>query len=329
MFNQYFYHEHTRRAVTVFGTLFNNIYVVKRDFQGNSISKTKVPLSYGPRQKFLARINDEQYLNDPKLAIKLPRMAFEIVSMTIDSNTKLQRTTSKTIPSASGTSKTTVFHPITYRLGFQLNILAKSQDDALQILEQILPYFQPEYTVTVKQVEDNFKADMPFVLQGVVLSDDYEGDFLTRRAITYTLDFETRVRYYGHINRDQAIIKSTKTNIADINMSISGEPYLSQTLSISPISAGVDDEYEIVASYSPKIPPRVKLFFTSKDGDFSIGDSVVSNTSVTAGRIIEIGDDYIIVDAPDGNFILDEIVFNSDQSNFVITNIETIWNTVS
>jgi len=206
MFSGHFYHEHIKRAVAVFGTLFNNMSVVKKNGSGNVISTIKVPLAYGPRQKFLARIQDEKYLTDPKLAIRLPRMSFEIISMSYDTNTKLQKGVTRTLASSDPTKKQTILNPVGYRMGLQLNIMTKNQDEALQLLEQIVPFFQPEYTVTVKEVQNNFKSDMPFVLQSVTMSDDYEGDFLSRRAIIYTLEFETRVRFYGPLG-DKGIIR--------------------------------------------------------------------------------------------------------------------------
>ena len=137
-------------------------------------------------------------------------MSFELTSMTYDTNTKLQKGSTTRYKETGGSNKT-MLGPVGYRLGIQLNILTKNQDDALQILEQILPYFQPEYTVSIKQVDDSVITDMPIVLQGVNISDEYDSDFNSRRVILYTLDFETRVRFFGPVV-DNSIIKKVITN---------------------------------------------------------------------------------------------------------------------
>lgn len=327
MLGTYFYHEHIKRTVAVFGTLFNNIKVVKKDSSGKALSTIKVPLSYGPRQKFLARIADEAYLNDPKLAIRLPRMSFEIVSLTYDTNTKLQKGVTRTLSSEDPTKKQSILYPTTYRIGLQLNILAKNQDDALQILEQILPYFQPEYTVTVKEVDNNFKSDIPFVIQAVTMADDYEGDFMSRRSIIYTLEFEARVKFYGPL-RDGNIIRSTSTTLSNPTMTSQGLPYSSQTFTITPTNAGPEDQYEIVGSYNDfSVPDSVKLFYDTLTGTISVGDSVAGATSGSAGKVTEVGTGYIVVGYPDDNFTNGETI-TGPSGSFALTSQESIYRTL-
>jgi len=202
MFSGHFYHATIRKTVAVFGTLFNNVSVVRKDGDGNVVNITRVPLAYGPKQKFLARLDEQPGLDNAKVAMKLPRMSFEIVTMVYDSSIKTNRNNLITVAQAGvNTTKKTVRTFAPYRMGLQLSIMAKNQDDALQIIEQILPYFQPEYSVTIKDLDSlNLKTDIPFVLTGVQMNEDYEGDFLQRRAIIYTLDFETRLRFYGPIS---------------------------------------------------------------------------------------------------------------------------------
>ena len=154
MFSGHFYHATIRKIVAAFGTVFNNISVVRKDQSGNVINIQRVPLAYGPKQKFLARIDEQPDLRGNKIAIKLPRMSFEIVTMTYDAATKINR--NNVVSSVNPTdpkNKTVVRQFAPYRMGIQLSIMAKNQDDALQIVEQILPYFQPEYTITLKDVE--------------------------------------------------------------------------------------------------------------------------------------------------------------------------------
>ena len=328
MFTGHFYHEHIKRTVAVFGTLFNNLKVVKKDTSGKALSTIKVPLSYGPRQKFLARIADEKYLNDPKLAIRLPRMSFEIVSMTYDTNTKLQKGITRTLPSEDPTKKQSILYPTTYRIGFQLNVLAKNQDDALQILEQILPYFQPEYTVTVKEVNNNFKSDIPFVIQAVTLVDDYEGDFMSRRSIIYTLEFEARVKFYGPL-REGNIIKDSGVLLSNPEMTSQGLPYSSQEFVITPTNAGPDDDYSITATYDDFTPPdSAKIYYDSLTGEIDVGDTVTGSTSGTVGTVSEVGIGYIIILYPDDNFVNGETVSASDGS-FIVTQVEPVYRTLN
>ena len=328
MFGTYFYHEHIKRTVAVFGTLFNNIKVVKRDTTNKVLSTIKVPLSYGPRQKFLARISDEAYLNDPKLAIRLPRMSFEIVSLTYDTGTKLQKGITRTLTSDDPLKKQSILYPTTYRIGLQLNIMAKNQDDALQITEQILPFFQPEYTVTVKEVENNFRADIPFVLQAVTLTDDYEGDFMSRRLIIYTLEFEAKVRFYGPLS-SRSIIKSATANIADTDMTSAGYPYSSQTFTISPADATINDDYEIVGTYNDfATPDSFKIYYDTSVGTFTVGDTATGLTSLASGKVAEVGIGYITISYPDSNYVDGETISNGDGATLVVSSLEPIFRTL-
>jgi len=333
MFSSHFYNEHTRRAVSVFGTLFNNLTVVKRDGSGNALQQIKVPLSYGPRQKFLARIRQEENLNDPRLAIKLPRMSFEITSLSYDESTRLTRGTKLNVPGTSATSRRTMFYPSTYNLSFELSIISRHTDDALQILEQILPFFQPEYSVTVNEVDNNFKSDMPFVLNDVSLNDDYEGEFESRRSLIYTLTFDTRIKYYGPLTDAGAIIRETKTNLSDVDMTSSGTPYSSQRITISPADANEDDENLVtVVTFDPKVYEGAVLSFDSlSNGPLQDGESVIGQTSgATAVISGEPTSDSINVVVPDDRFEVGETVSaTSSNASFVITDIEPIWNTLS
>lgn len=327
MFGTYYYHEHTRRAVAVFGTLFNDLVIVKRD--GATV---KVPLSYGPREKFLARIKNEQFLEDPKLAIKLPRMSFEITDLSYDESTRLTRGTKYSIPGSTVRDRKSMFYPSTYRLSFELSIIARHTDDALQILEQILPYFQPEYTVTVNEVDNNFKSDMPFTLTGVSLSDDYEGDFTSRRSLIYTLSFETRIKYYGPLSADESIIRSTKVNISDRDMTSSGEPYSSQRITITPESAGPDDSYTFDVTYDPIVYEAADITYSSiVNGPIANGETIIGQTSGATARVSgEPTNTKFRIVVPDDRFEIGETVTGlSSNANFTITDVDPIWNALT
>lgn len=205
----HFYHEKIRKVVATFGTMFNNLHVVRKDASGASISQMKVPLSYSPRQKFLDRIRETANMEDAKLAVKLPRMAFEMTALYYDPTRQLAKTNNFT-KNVEGNAnvRTKFFTSVPYILNFQLNILAKTNEDAVQILEQILPFFNPSYTVTMKQFSDypDVTEDIPITLIGTSFVDDYEGSLENRRTIIYTLDFEIKTSFYGPI-ADAKIIK--------------------------------------------------------------------------------------------------------------------------
>ena len=186
----------------------------RKDTTGTAINNIKVPLSYGPKQKFLARLFEEPNLNAPEVAIRLPRMSFEITGMTYDTSVKLNKMNMLAAPNIHGQS--TIRNPVPYILNFQLSIYAKNQDDALQVVEQIIPYFNPEYVVTIKEIPElNVSRDIPIVLQSVNYTDDYEGDFSARRVLMYTLDFTIKTFFYGPINQNQGVIKDTTVNSRD------------------------------------------------------------------------------------------------------------------
>ena len=200
MLGNYFYHEIIRKTVIAFGTLFNDIHVRHDDGAGNVISEIKVPVAYGPRQKFLARIQQQPELNKAT-QITLPRMSFEISSISYDATRKAGITqTFKAADTDDGGKMKKVFMPVPYNLGFELNILVKLQDDGLQILEQILPFFQPGFTLSIDLVKSiGEKRDVPMILNSIQQQDDYEGDFSTRRALIYTLSFTAKTFMFGHI----------------------------------------------------------------------------------------------------------------------------------
>ena len=217
MFNQHFYHEKIRKCVAVFGTLFNNLYVLRKDSAGAVISQMKVPLSYAPKQKFLDRIRETEDMSDAKLAIKLPRMSFEMTSLYFDPTRQLPKMNNFTRHvSTDRTKRTKFFTSVPYILNFQLNILAKTNEDAVQILEQILPFFSPAYTVTMKPFADyeDITEDIPISLIGLSFSDDYEGQLENRRTIVYTLDFEVKTSFFGPIS-NSAIIRKAIVDFKD------------------------------------------------------------------------------------------------------------------
>ena len=214
---EYFYHEIFRKTVISFGTLFNDITIKKTDSSGNVTNSMKVPLAYGPTQKFLARLEQSPDLNKPT-QMTLPRMSFELTGINYDASRKV--TTTQTFLAKNPNEETEVkkaYMPVPYNMIFELSIMSKLNDDALQIIEQILPYFQPHYNVTVNLVSNvSEKRDIPITLENITMQDDYEGDFTTRRALIYTLRFTAKTYLFGPVTtatRD-IIKKSTITLLA-------------------------------------------------------------------------------------------------------------------
>lgn len=240
MLSEYFYHSTIRRVIAAFGTIFNDIKVIRKDNNGEVKQITRVPLAYGPKQKFLARIESQPNLTDPKVAIKLPRLSFEITGLTYDSSVKLNRM-NRITRTIDDTTRQSVFTYAPYRMTIQLAVMAKNQDDALQVIEQIIPYFQPEYTITLNSLSDmDIKSDVPIVLTSVGLSEDYEGDFLTRRAIVYTLDFDLRIRFFGPISA-QNLIQTVSVDLNDADTFGFLEEVVADGTDANNIDTGVDE----------------------------------------------------------------------------------------
>ena len=187
MFGTYFYHQTSRKMVVAFGSLFNNIEVRRTDSSDAVTEVIKIPLSYGPKDKMLTRISSDPNLN-PKVALTVPRMGFELLSMTYDSVRKLNTLNRNVKKGTTGLKKQ--FNPVPYNWEFSLYIFVKNAEDGTQVLEQILPFFTPEFTVTMNLVSSMEEVrDIPLVLNSVTSEDTYEGDFATRRSIIWTLSF--------------------------------------------------------------------------------------------------------------------------------------------
>lgn len=242
MFGQYFYNNHIRKSVALFGTLFNNLNTVKVDTQGNILSTSKVPIAYGPKQKFLARLKEEPDLLAPEVAMRLPRMAFEITSLTYDTTAKINKNIKLQTPSIHGVN--TIYTSAPYNLTMQLNIIGKTQDEVLQIIEQILPYFNPAYIVTVNEIPSiGLVRDVPVVLMSVSPQDDYEGEFEQRRTLIYTLDFNLKVQFYGPIQKDVGVIKDSTTNFRNMTTNRRIDSVNEQ---VSPFNVGPEDDYVVI-----------------------------------------------------------------------------------
>jgi len=210
-----FYNSLFKKYVAIFGTLFNNVRIERVGEDGQLIQSFKVPIAYGPREKFLARLIDNP-TGLPPYAITLPRIAFEIESVAYAPNRKLQtlnKVLSKKEVNGVNTYKK-AYSPAPYDIGFKLQILTKTMDDGLRIVEQILPYFTPEWTVSAHLLGQDFDevTDIPIVLNQVNIDDQYSDDFLQRKVLTFTLNFTMKCYFYGPVTESK-IIKITEVKI--------------------------------------------------------------------------------------------------------------------
>jgi len=242
MLGTYYYHQITRKTIIAFGTLFNQIYIKHKDADNNDYSELRVPFAYGPTQKFLARIEQQANLNKP-VAMTLPRMSFEMTSIQYDATRKANVT--QTFKASDGTNLKKVYLPVPYNIGFQLNIMTKLNDDALQIVEQILPFFQPSFNLTVDLIDSiGEKRDIPVVLNNVSFTDDYEGDFSTRRVLIYTLDFTAKTYLFGPIaDSTEGLIRKVQVDMYSGTNTSTAKREMRYTVEPDPTNAGPDDDF--------------------------------------------------------------------------------------
>ena len=282
MLGTYFYHEILRKTVIGFGTLFNNINVRHKDASGTNFSVLKVPLAYGPMQKFLARIQQQPDL-DRETAITLPRLSFEMQGLQYDPTRKTG--IAQTFLTKNGTNAKKVYMPVPYNVGFELSIMAKLSDDALQILEQIVPYFQPSFNITINLISSiGEKKDIPIVLESINYSDQYEGGFDSRRIIIYTLSFTAKTYLFGPVADDPAgLIKKvdvdyyTSTNIktARRNIRYSATPTAKENY---------DDDTATVIDGA--ISEKVTTFKVSATTDLAANQRIIIDTEIMKIRSI-------------------------------------------
>ena len=226
MYGRYHYHQIFRKSIIAFGTLFNNIVVKRKDPKRkdpDALESYKVPCLYGPYQKYLAMIASEPTAARQQIQITMPRISFEIKGLNYDGSRKLVPTQfSKTVPKegdkASGKPvQYSQYLPVPYNLDVELAILAKNQDDGLQILEQILPNFHPSLSVSIEVIDETHEErDIAIVLNGVGYTDDYEGDYSQRRTIIWTLNFTVKTYLFGPVDVQKDIRKVILDYRADI-----------------------------------------------------------------------------------------------------------------
>ena len=283
---EYFYNEILRRTIISFGTLFNGITVKQ---EGSVI---RVPLGYGPTQKFLARLNQTPDLNKAT-AITLPRMSFEFTGLTYDPSRKVTTTQQFTVKDPNdGTETKKSYMPVPYNMQFELAIMCKLNDDALQITEQILPYFQPAYNVTVNLVSSiKEKRDIPIVLENITMEDDYEGDFTQRRVLLYTLRFTAKTYLFGPVSdASKDIIKKSTVNYRG-GKALPGQRDV--TYSVAP---------RAIKNYTGDIVTNLSNDILISDTIIAVENASSINASTNTTRVyITIGEEEMKVIKKDGN----------------------------
>lgn len=268
----YFYNETTRRYVALFGTLFNQLKIERKDKAGALVQTMIVPLSYAPFQKVLARLNtDPDLLNSRQTAIRLPRMSFEITSLSYDPVRKIGSTQKmrKHAKAETDSSRNFLYSSVPYNLEFSLYIMTKYSEDATKIMEQILPFFTPDWTVSAKMIPDLDPIDIPIILNSVSTEDIYEGDFETRQSILYTLTFTLKGYYFGP-ERKQKVIKFIDI---EMNSSTNADATTDERITIRP---GMDAQGNPLTS----------------DGIAATAIATLSNGTVSGITVVNNGQNY-------------------------------------
>ena len=253
MFGRYFYNESMRRMTVAFGQLFNKIQIKHKDASGTTIQSIAVPLAYAPKEKFLTRLDQQPDLDKREFAVTLPRMSFEISGISYDSSRKLTRIQKyKTVKtSKEGKVMNYNYTPVPYNISYTLNIFTATAESGLQIVEQILPFFQPDYTVTVVAVPElDIKRDVPIILNDVNYEDSYSGDYTSRRAVIYTLNFTAKTYLFGPANT-QKVIKEVQADLHTDTPEATREERI--VITPNPTSADADDDFGFtttITSYS-------------------------------------------------------------------------------
>ncbi len=293
MLTSHFYHEIIRKTIVSFGTLFNNIEIKHKDKTGSVVSVTKVPISYGPQQKFLARVTQgREYQDGVGTTLTLPRMSFEVIGMNYDSVRKVS--TMQTFKAVNKNTNKMIkgYMPVPYNINMQLSILSKLNEDAIQILEQILPYFQPAFNLTIDLVDViGEKRDMPITLEGIQMEDNYEDDFLERRALVYTLSFTCKTYLFGPINNSSegtsGLIKKVQADYATDTANLKTAP---RQVRYQAVPVAVKD-------YNTDDTARTNEAFDTKKTEFDVNNA----TSFAKGNYIQIDEEKMLIRSITGN----------------------------
>jgi len=244
MFGQYFYNEGLRRLTIAFGQIFNNIVVQTTSSTGAVTKRMRVPLAYAPKEKFLTRLEQQPSLDNREFAITLPRIGFEISSLAYDPSRKLNKVQKfrQVKDGEDGKVLNYQYTPVPYNISYNLFCFTATAENGLQIVEQIVPFFQPDYTVTINMIPDlNIKRDVPIILNNVNYEDSYDGAFTNRRAVIYTLNFTAKTYLFGPMS-NQKVVKKVQADLgADTDSPLQREERI--IVIPKPENANADDDF--------------------------------------------------------------------------------------
>jgi len=279
MFGHTFYFSTIRKYVTLFGTLFNDIHITRTDANNNTVALIKVPLAYAPKEKVLAREDADPNI-DRQTAIILPRMSFEMLDMRYDTSRKLNTIGRTVKKDPDSTSKLKYqYNPVPYNISFRLYVYVKNAEDGTKIIEQILPFFTPDWTTTVQLIpEMGINMDIPVVLDNINIEDSYEGNFEKRRALIWTLDFTLKGYIYGPVKKS-GVIKFANTNFY-IPPNVE-DGYLQDAVGVTNVSERITIRPGLTANGTPtsNVSQSVSLSEIEVDDDF--GYCVSIDTIIT------------------------------------------------
>jgi len=272
MFGTYFYHQTSRKMVVAFGSLFNNIEVRRTDSSDAVTEVIKIPLSYGPKDKMLVRISQDPSLN-PKVALTVPRMGFELTAMTYDGARKLNTMGRNVKKGTTGLKKQ--YNPVPYNWDFSLYVFVKNAEDGTQILEQILPFFTPDFTVTMTLISGmTVKMDIPLVLNSVTSEDSYEGDFATRRSIIWTLSFIMKGFLYPSVTDNAKVITSSVVDTHLMSAATAADPIYIVAEDSTPYA----QNYMILDKHEIDDATRIRILSEASEDASSAGQTVSRTT---------------------------------------------------
>lgn len=297
MLGQTYYHQTIRKYVVLFGTLFNDISLEKRNSSGQIVSKKKIPIAYGPKQKFIARTGQDPNL-DKSVAIQLPRMGFEMTSLTYDGTRKLNslgKLHQRGYSDSGNPVIKSMYNPVPYIFTFSLFILVDNAEDGTQILEQILPFFTPEFTTSINVLtEMGIKLDVPLIINSVSSEDVYDGDFATRRTLVWTLDFTMKGFIYPEVKSSDKIIKSIDVSFRNMSENTTSETTVDRLITedstpfiITPIYLEDDTNLFVLETSDTNLSKKniiSNIKINPIDGANTInnfGDDVSVNTTIT------------------------------------------------
>jgi len=213
---QTYYHGAIRKTIVAFGRLFSDIKIARQGNDGAIAQTISVPLAYAPKEKWLVRVDSDPNLSN-NTYISLPRISFEVTGYHYDASrktNKMNKIVCKDATSNANPNKKSVFSPAPYNIDISLYILTKTQEDAAQIVEQILPIFNPEYTLSINAVpEMEIVQDIPVILNGVTVEDNYDGSFQERRFVVHTITFTIKTNIYGPVT-NQGVIMTSMANVS-------------------------------------------------------------------------------------------------------------------